>query len=201
MSKYYVYNAEVLVLIEELRAAPVKRQPYLKGVLVNKLLYMVCAKIKRHHGKFFYEDLLQEGKIALLKAIDDFDAERGLNFFKFATWHIQSRLRKFFHWYYKIPMTSKEITEEVENADFVLDPQEMFEALEARTIVNDAVYLLNDVDKRVLIMRYGLEEEEENTFEQIGNKMALSKQRIEQIKNRALDRLQKNVHIKNYLEV
>jgi len=195
--EYYVYNSEVVSQIERLRVAPSKERQWIREQLVKKLSYMVCSKIKRHHSKIFYEDLLQEGKLGLVKAIDDFDPQRGLNFFKFANWHIKNRIRRYFKWNYKLPTVSCEaehICEEVEGGD----TQGLFESQEGKRLLREAVETLPEIDRRVIIMRFGLDENDEHTFEQIGNMFSLSKQRIEQIKTRAVTRLGKNRQIRKF---
>lgn len=195
--EYYVYNSEVVSQIEQLRAASTAEGRRIRERLVSQLSYMVCAKIKKHHSKTFYEDLLQEGKLGLVKAIDDFDPQRGLNFFKFANWHIKNRIRRYFRWNYKLPTCSCDastICEEIEGGD----TEQVFEEIEGRRLLREAVDRLPEMDRRVLIMRFGLDENDEHTFEQIGNMFSLSKQRIEQIKTRAVRRLGRNRQIRRF---
>jgi len=193
---YYVYNSEVVIQIERLKVAPPVEKQWIRGQLVKKLSYMVCSKIKRHHSKVFYEDLLQEGKLGLVKAIDDFDPKRGLNFFKFANWHIKNRIRRYFKWNYKLPTVSCEISSIQECGG--ADTQHLFEDREGRKLLREAVDKLPDIDRRVIMMRFGLDEGGECTFEQIGNMFSLSKQRIEQIKVRAVAKLSKNRQIRKF---
>lgn len=192
---YIEYNSEVVSQIERLRVAPSREKRWIREQLVKRLSYMVCSKIKRHHGKTFYEDLLQEGKLGLVKAIDDFDPERGLNFFKFANWHIKNRIRRYFKWNYKLPLSCGLPTVCEETGD---DTQHLFEDHEGKRLLRDAVNGLPDPDRRVIIMRFGLDGGREHTFEQIGDVFSLSKQRIEQIKTRAVEKLGRNRQIRKF---
>ena len=193
---YIVYNSEVVSQIERLRVAPPREKRWIREQLVKRLSYMVCSKIKRHHSKAFYEDLLQEGKFGLVKAIDDFDPERGLNFFKFANWHIKNRIRRYFKWHYKLPMSCGLPTVCEETAGD--DTQYLFEDHEGKRLLREAVNGLPDPDRRVIIMRFGLDGGREHTFEQIGDAFSLSKQRIEQIKTRAVAKLGRNRQIRQF---
>ncbi len=195
---YIEYNSEVVSQIERLRVAPSREKRWIREQLVKRLSYMVCSKIKKHHSKVFYEDLLQEGKLGLVKAIDDFDPERGLNFFKFANWHIKNRIRRYFKWNYKLPMTCglPDICEEMTGND----TQYLFEDYEGKQLLREAVNRLPDPDRRVIIMRFGLDDGREHTFEQIGDMFSLSKQRIEQIKTRAVAKLGRNGQIRKFFQ-
>jgi len=199
---YYVYNDEIVALIALYNTAEVKDKKILMWQMVEKLSYMVFARIKKFRGQTIYEDLLQEGRIGLIKAINDFDINRGPNFFKFASWHIQNRLRKFYTWNYKMPITIRKIRESQKDEEMELDDDDPHFSVEKEEIsrtIQDAVNDLTNIDKKVLVMRYGIFGGEEHTFEQIGNEFSLSKQRIEQIKCRAVSRLKRNTKIKKAL--
>jgi RNA polymerase sigma factor (sigma-70 family) len=195
---YYVYNSEVILQIERLKVAPSREKLWIREQLVKKLSYLVCSKIKKHHSKVFYEDLLQEGKLGLVKAIDDFDPQRGLNFFKFANWHIKNRIRRYFKWNYKLPTTTCEASDICEKEGN--DTQHLFEDREGKRLLREVVNKLPDKDRRVIIMRFGLDGGKEHTFEQIGEMFSLSKQRIEQIKTRAIAKLSKNRRIREFFQ-
>ena len=192
---YYVYNCDVVLQIEKLKTVPDAEKQHIKEQLITSLSYLVCSKIKKHHNKIFYEDLLQEGKLGLVKAIEDFDSKRGPNFFMFADWHIKNRIKRYFKWNYKL-QTTDERPNTKEEGD--VDTWHLFEAKEGKQLLREAVNKLPDIDRRVIIMRFGLDESGEHTFEQIGNVFSLSKQRIEQIKNRAVAKLSKNRQLRKF---
>ena len=193
---YIEYNSEVVSQIERLRVAPSREKRQIREQLVKRLSYMVCAKIKKHHSKVFYEDLLQEGKLGLVKAIDDFDPERGLNFFKFANWHIKNRIRRYFKWNYKLPMSCglPTVCEEASGDD----TQSLFESCEGRRLLREVVNRLPDPDRRVVIMHFGLDDGKEHTFKQIGDMFSLTRQRVEQINARAVAKLSRNGQVRKF---
>jgi hypothetical protein len=50
-------------------------------------------------------------------------------------------------------------------------------------------YLLNKREKRVLTMRFGLEDSVTHTLEQVGRELYVTRERVRQIEAKALDRL------------
>ena len=72
---------------------------------------------------------------------------------------------------------------------------------------NDVTKLINILDKReqeIITRRFGINNEEPKTLEQIGKTMGFSKERIRQIENLALQKLRRvnNVDsLKSYLDV
>ena len=65
----------------------------------------------------------------------------------------------------------------------------------------DVICLLDTLDKReqdIIKQRFGIEDNEPKTLEQIGNVLGFSKERIRQIENLAIQKLRKNGNIENY---
>jgi len=197
--RYLVNNEEILVLIESWRNANQHEKTKLANQVVSRLAFLVHSKIRLHKGSPLYDDLLQEGRLGIMKALQDFEPERGRNFFMFATWHIQTRVRRLLLREVRrcespagdMLLVAKSVSETREH----LLAQETGTALESREscgAIMKVLSFLSDSDRKVLVMRFGFDGEEPRTFQQIGNELGISKQRAQQIEAGVLRRLRRN---------
>jgi len=187
---YVVDNEEILPLVNAWKAAGISDRNILAGRIVSRLGFLVHSRIRGHKELALYDDLLQEGRIAILRALEDFRMERGQNFFMFANWHIRTRVRRFLE--REMRRREKLVGEFAEAPGDETSPQIPVQERESREAIMRALDFLPDHDRKVIIMRFGFDGQEPRTFRQIGSILGITRQRVQQIETAALQRLRRN---------
>ena len=170
--------------IERLQAEAVK----LKNQIVETHLRLVVSLAKKRvRARYDMPERISDGTFALMEAVERFDFARGFRFSTYATWAIFNELtrRDRKEWRRRkrsVPLCYDSLaTPDLES--------ERYEQNEARDERNKAVErLLRRLDRRerwIMVNRHGIGGVPEQTLEQIGLDLGISKERARQLEERA----------------
>jgi len=170
-------------------------------VRINIALVLAMARRTKLTG-VDYSDLVSEGNLALLRSVDKFDCARG---FKFSTYACRAILKSFsrvatrtarYRGHFPTEFDpSLEKSHHLENARQGVESDCVDEL---KLILGQNLARLNDVEERVIRARFAIDDEVEEcdivrgkTLEQVGEMIGVTKERVRQIQNKALDKLRR----------
>jgi len=223
-----------------------------KHELIEPNLRLVVSVAKRYLGRgLSLLDLIQEGNIGLMKAVDRFQYRRGFKFSTYATWWIRQSIGRAVHDYgrtIRLPVHVIESLNKLSHARaalvtrlgreprpeelavqmdvpiskvlLLLDAARSPTSLEARIgeeedtevgrlipdvtarspeeeamrgevarEIEQAMDSLNDREREVMRLRYGLGLDRELTLEEIGRRLSVTRERVRQIEAKALSKM------------
>ena len=179
-----------------------RQRQYAKEILVERNLRLVAHIAKKYQNvDEDMEDLISTGTIGLIKAIDSFDAGKG-KLSTYASRCIENELLMFLRSKKK---TSREVSlyepigtdregNEINLLDIIEQEQpDVIEQLETEARLKRLPGLLqerlDEREKEILMMRYGLADDKEITQREIGRNMGISRSYVSRIEKRALEKL------------
>ena len=201
----------------------------LTQLVESNLRFVVSyAKRYRGLGVSFL-DLIHEGNLGLIEAARRFDPSRNVKFITYAVWWIREALMhvladqtRAFSFPPKLFAVLHNGSEDVSLSEPIasarpggdegssrrigdLLPQdqtpiedEMIHQSDLDDLAN-ALLELDRKEREVVRLRYGLEDDEEHTLQEIGERLHLSRERVRQIETRAKEKLRRSAKLRSHL--
>lgn len=181
--------------------------------LIEANLRFVVVIARQYQGQgLSMEDLVSEGNMGLMKAARKFDASRGLRFVNYAVVFIRQQIEKAVRKEsdeLRVESTRDGQTRSVDaplgskanvsllsvlvNADSPQADQRVYNA-SLEDAIERSLQTLNERETSVINAYFGIGEERQ-TMAEIGERMALKRERVRQIRDRAVRRLKKNMKL------
>jgi len=157
--------------------------------LVEANLRLVVKLARQHAGPLVaIDDLISEGNLSLLKAVEKFDFTRGTRFSTYATWCVVKRFARVVpeeNYVIHTFVTGSEEVIEIQPDKSVSELERKESLAHIRAELDKVMDQLPGREREILARRFGLSGKPE-TLEQIGDRLGITRERVRQLETRAL---------------
>jgi RNA polymerase primary sigma factor len=164
-----------------------------KAILITSNLRLVVSIAKKFVDQSnSFEELVSEGNVALMRAVEKFNFALGNRFSTYATYAIQ---RHFFRVSQKSrQLRSRFVPTEETLKDRAEEPslheyRSSEQIAELKQLFDKFLSDLEPREKQIVVARFGFDGKPPRTFRELGTEMGVCKERIRQIQTRAMDKL------------
>ena len=223
-------------------------------------LRLVVKNAKRYLNRGLpFLDLIEEGNLGLIKAVDRFKLSKGCRFSTYATWWIRQSIERALVNQSRIIRLPVHVSDEIgrmiranrelvrklnrepsvkevadsleadvhhvrrlmvlvkrtysieqpmgENGDYYLmdamadttsvSPEDLIDDLDKFELVSRWLETVSEAERKILTLRFGLDDGEPQTLEKVGKQFGVTRERIRQIESRALEKLRQLMEATN----
>src|SRR6266513_2914629 len=159
--------------------------------LVKRNLRFVISVAKKYQNRGLpLTDLVGEGNVGLLTAARKFDPDQGVKFISYAVWWIRQAILAALARQgrtVRVPLNrTADLSRIVRTAEYLRQTLRREPTPEE---IEDALNTLQRRDAKVLRLYFGLDGGREHTLEEIGGMLGVTRERVRQLRDRALKRL------------
>jgi RNA polymerase primary sigma factor len=171
--------------LEEIR----KTVADVKSDIVRANLRLVVSVARKHlRAGLSLMELISDGNLTLIRAVDSFDIHKGNRFSTYATFALMKGFAR------SVPEMQSRGHDAI-HSDAALESiadrtsGRMVTEFATRDEINQLMSRLERRERDIIAAHYGLSESGPATYEQVGSRMGLSKQRVRQIEQSALAKM------------
>jgi len=164
-----------------------------KAIIITSNLRLVVSIAKKFvDATYSFDELVSEGNLALMRAVEKFNFALGNRFSTYATYAIQRH-------FYRLSHKGRQLRQRFVSDDdsfkgrAAAEPNTDSCSVEQIAILKElfASFLvdLEPREQQIVVARFGFDGQPPRTFRELGISMGVCKERIRQIQTRALDKL------------
>lgn len=171
-----------------------------RNQIIEANLRLVFSIAKRYAsvGSSAFDEFMGEGHVTLMRAVEKFDFSRGVKFSTYATWAVvngcNALLKK------QSTLQRQQVSHSAEGIEDVIPDHRVTAGEEQavqdlRQMVGELLLGLNSRERAIIEARFGFEVHQSPTLKELGDDLGISKERVRQLQQRALQKLRELAEI------